>query len=87
MTRIKQPAATETQQKLNRKDQAAQTRLLVFNTALKLLEHKDFEDIKIRDIVSEAGVSIGTFYNYFSTKLDVFYETYTLADDYFAEEV
>ena len=73
--------------KLSRKDQAVQTRLLVFNTALSLLERKSFEDITVRDIVSEAGVSVGTFYNYFATKLDVFYETYVLADDYFRDTV
>lgn len=73
--------------RLTRREQAEQTRLLVFNTAISLLEEKDFEAITIRDIVKAAGVSIGTFYNYFSTKLDVFYETYYRADEYFAEKV
>ncbi|MCD8324884.1 MAG: TetR/AcrR family transcriptional regulator [Clostridiales bacterium] len=73
--------------KLSRKQQAEETRLLVFNTALSLLEERDFEEITIRDIVKAAGVSIGTFYNYFSSKLDVYYETYFLADAYFEEEV
>lgn len=74
-------------QKLTRKEQAQETRLLVFHTALQLLEERPFEEITIRDIVSRAGVSIGTFYNYFESKLDVFYETYAIADEYFRNEV
>ncbi len=73
--------------KRTRKQQAEETRLMVFNSALSLLEERDFESITIRDIVNAAGVSIGTFYNYFSSKLDVYYETYSLADAYFEEEV
>lgn len=76
-----------TKPKLTRKEQAEETKLLVFNTALKLLDENPFEQIKIRDIVKAANVSVGTFYNYFSTKLDVYYETYCLADEYFKNEV
>ncbi len=77
----------ETNHRPTRKQQAEETRLLVFNTALSLLEERDFDSITIRDIVRAAGVSIGTFYNYFSSKLDVYYETYFLADAYFEETV
>lgn len=69
--------------KLTRKEQAAETKQLLFHTALKLLDEKEFDKITIRDIVAAAGVSIGTFYNYYNTKLDVYYETYIIADEYF----
>ena len=46
-----------------------------------------FEQIKVRDIVEAAQVSVGTFYNYYATKLDVYYETYQLADEYFEDVV
>ena len=69
--------------KLTRKEQAAETKQLLFDTALKLLDEKEFDKITIRDIVAAAGVSIGTFYNYYNTKLDVYYETYIIADEYF----
>lgn len=82
-TKTTQPAAS----RISRKEQAEQTRLLVFNTALQLLEGKEFEQITVRDIVKAAGVSIGTFYKYFHSKLDVYYETYEQADDYFADRV
>lgn len=73
--------------KLTRKEQAQETKQLLFDTALKLLQEKEFEKITIRDIVKEANVSIGTFYNYYATKLDVYYETYIIADEYFEHTV
>lgn len=73
--------------KKSRKVQAEETKLHIFNTALKLLDEIGFEKITIRDIVRAADVSIGTFYYYYASKLDVFYETYYLADQYFEETV
>lgn len=73
--------------KITRKQQAERTKLQLFEVALALLEDRDFEDIKVRDIVKAAGVSIGSFYNYYSSKMDVFYETYQLADEYFDQTV
>ncbi len=76
-----------TENKQSRKDQAEDTKLQIFNTALKLLDEMGFEKITIRDIVKAANVSIGTFYYYYASKLDVFYETYYLADAYFEDTV
>ncbi len=73
--------------KKTRKQQAQETKRHIFDTALELLNQREFEQIKVRDIVKAAQVSIGTFYNYYETKLDVFYETYQLADEYFEETV
>ena len=64
-----------------------QTKLNIFNAAEELLSEMDFEEITIRDIVRRAHVSVGTFYNYYSTKMEVFYETYQVADHYFNETV
>lgn len=69
--------------KLTRKEQAAETKKMLFSSALQLLREEGFDKITIRDIVRRAGVSIGTFYNYYTTKLDVYYETYIIADEYF----
>lgn len=73
--------------KTKRQLQAEQTKLKLFNAAVELLAQRDFESITIRDIVDRANVSIGTFYNYYTTKLEVFYETYQVADRYFNETV
>ena len=69
--------------KTARQMQAEQTKLEIFNAAMRLLETQDFNSITVRDIVREANVSIGSFYNSYRTKLDVFYETYQIADNYF----
>ena len=52
-----------------------------------MLETQDFESITVRDIVREAKVSVGSFYNSYSSKLEVFYETYKIADEYFETTV
>lgn len=75
------------EEKKTRKQQAEETKRHIFNVALALLSQRTFEEIKVRDIAKEAQVSVGTFYNYYTTKLDVFYETYRLADEYFEEAV
>ena len=66
-----------------RKQQADATKRKIFNSALKLLGERDYDKITVRDIVDTAGVSIGSFYNYYSSKLDVYLETYPIADNYF----
>lgn len=73
--------------KNKRQLQAEQTKDKLFFAADALLKEKSFLDIKIRDIVAKANVSIGTFYHYYSTKMDVFYETYRVADQYFSKTV
>ena len=59
------------QVKTRRQLQAEQTKDKLFEAAVSLLAEKDFEQITIRDIVAKAHVSIGTFYNYYSTKMDL----------------
>lgn len=74
-------------QKTSRQLQAEQTKLQIFEAAMRLLETKEFDTITVRDIVQEAHVSVGSFYNAYPSKLDVFYETYQVADRYFARYV
>lgn len=73
--------------KNKRQLQAEQTKRQIFEAALRLLEREDFESITVRQIVQEAEVSIGSFYHSYASKLDVFYETYQIADEYFDTEV
>ena len=73
--------------KTKRQLQAEQTKDKLFYAAEQLLAERDFDEITIRDIVARADVSIGTFYHYYATKLDVFYETYRVADHYFTKTV
>lgn len=71
------------QGKTKRQLQAEQTKIQIFDAAMRLLEKQDFDSITVRDIVREAKVSIGSFYNYYQSKLDVFYATYQISDHYF----
>ena len=80
-------AISQPQPKTRRQLQAEQTKDKLFEAAVSLLTEKSFDDITIRDIVAKAQVSIGTFYNYYSTKMEVFYETYRVADHYFSDVV
>lgn len=77
----------DTPVKNSRKIQAENTKRKIFDAAMRLLDTHDFDEITIREIVKEAEVSTGSFYHYYTTKLDVFYETYEIADSYFEETV
>ena len=44
-------------------------KILAVSTSLFL--KNGFENVGIRDIVSKSGISIGTYYNYFTTKEDI----------------
>lgn len=80
-------AELEQNEKISRQEQAQITKQKLFDAAYSLLQQKDFKDITINDIVARAGVSTGTFYLYYMSKLDVYYQTYVLADAYFLSEV
>ena len=46
----------------------------ILDAALTCLERNDYQDVTTRELLSEAGLSTGTFYNYFPSKEDL-YET------------
>ncbi len=56
----------------NRKKQALATREKLYTVGIKLLRAKGFDNVHIEQIAKDAGVSIGTFYHHFSSKLDLF---------------
>ena len=77
----------EKKKKTKRTLQAEETKKKIFNTAMDLIKIQGFENITIQDIREQAGVSVGTFYHYYKTKEDVFFELYRNADEYFEGEV
>ncbi len=77
----------EKKKKTKRALQAEETRKKIFNSTMDLIEKKGFENITIQDIIEFTGVSVGTFYHYYKTKEDVFFELYRKADEYFEEVV
>jgi AcrR family transcriptional regulator len=70
-----------------RKLQAMETKKRIFNAANELMKKKGFDNMTIQEIQERAGVSVGTFYHYFKSKQDVFFELYRKADEYFETEV
>jgi AcrR family transcriptional regulator len=51
------------------------------------MDRKGFENITIADISKEAGVSVGAFYHYFTSKNDILAEIFNKADEYFSTQV
>jgi AcrR family transcriptional regulator len=71
----------------NRKIQAINTKNKIYQVAIELMDKKGYENIKIEDVCKNAGVSVGSFYNYFNSKSDILSEIFKKADEYFENEV
>lgn len=71
----------------NRQLQAINTKNKIYEAAIDLLETIGFDNIRIEDICKQAGVSVGSFYNYFKSKHHILIEIFNRADDYFRDEV
>ncbi|KHD38706.1 TetR family transcriptional regulator [Clostridium acetobutylicum] len=71
----------------NRKLQAQNTKNKIYKASIELFEKKGYENLKIKDICKEAGVSIGSFYNHFDSKHAILIEVHKKADEYFKTEV
>lgn len=69
----------------NRQKQAINTKKQILNAAQSIFEQIDYEEAKISDICALAGVSVGSFYNYFSSKEDILISTITEFDNDLAD--
>ncbi len=65
---------------------AMETREKIYQASLKVLEKNGFHNLKISDICKEAGVSVGSFYHYYTSKDDVVFSHYARFDDFFLEK-
>ncbi len=70
-----------------RQQQAIDTRNLIYETAIKCMEQEGFERLTISKVAKKAGVSVGTFYHYFSSKNDLLGELFTRGDEFFVRRV
>lgn len=75
------------QKMTKRKVQANKTKKKIFNVSIGLMEKRGFNNMTIEDICKKAGVSVGTFYHYYKSKEDVFFELYRKSDAFFKDEV
>ena len=70
-----------------RQEQARETKNRIYTSAIELMEQEGFDNITIADISEKAGVSVGAFYHYFSSKNDILAEIFRQADEYFSTKV
>lgn len=56
--------------------QKIKTRKKIYESAIRLFMEKSFDEVRISDIVEEAGISTGTFYYHFPGKEDIIDEGY-----------
>lgn len=56
------------------------TKSKIFESARNIALDKGFEDLTIRDICSEAQISIGAFYHHFSSKEEMINESFLMYD-------
>jgi len=66
-----------------RKQQALETRRVIFENAIALFREKGFDDVTVEDIAQRAGTAKGSFYTYFRTKSDIIIEEFKNIDDYY----
>ena len=71
----------------SRKQQAIQSKRHILETAFTLTEERGFDSLTIQDICRAAGVSVGAFYHYISSKEALILEWYGVADEYFQDNV
>ncbi|MGL5574258.1 MAG: TetR/AcrR family transcriptional regulator [Sarcina sp.] len=61
---------------MNRKEKAQLTKKKIFETAVRLINEKGYDNVTISEICKEAEVGKGTFYVHFEAKEDILKETY-----------
>lgn len=71
----------------SRDRQAIATKQRIYEVGINLIQQHGFDGIKINQIAKAAGVSVGTFYHYYTSKLDLFMDLYRAADAYYEETV
>ena len=70
-----------------RKIQADNTRKKLYDISIAFMEKKGLANTTVMEISRKAGVSVGTFYNYFTSKDDIVVDIFKKADDYFQQKV
>ncbi|MEL7571009.1 MAG: TetR/AcrR family transcriptional regulator, partial [Eubacteriaceae bacterium] len=71
----------------SRQAQAIKTKNKILKTAIDMMQKKGFDNITIKGISKNAGVSVGSFYYYFNSKDDILLDIFHKADDYFSENI
>ena len=71
----------------SRQKQAIQTRNKIFRCAMNLFAEHSYEKVTVKDICKAAEISIGGFYHYFASKMDIINDGYRLFDENVKEDL
>lgn len=71
----------------SRDRQALATKNKIFQVGIKLIQKHGLDGVNVTRIAKAADVSVGTFYHYYKSKLDLFMDLYRSADQYFETEL
>lgn len=67
--------------------QAISSKNKIYKCGVSLIRKYGFDAVTIEQIAKKAGVSVGTYYYYFQSKMELLKEIFNKADRYFLEEV
>lgn len=70
---------------VTRQEQALRSRQKIMDTAMLLIEEKGYANVTIKDICEKSGLSIGTFYHYFSNIAEILFTFYNQYDSMLEE--
>lgn len=63
------------------------TKLEIFNVARELFSKNGFKKTNISEITKEVGIAVGTFYNFYSSKEEVFLDVFLKEDQEMKKEI
>ncbi|WP_024833297.1 TetR/AcrR family transcriptional regulator [Ruminiclostridium josui] len=70
-----------------RTKQAIASKNKIYKCGEKLIRKYGFDSVTVEQIAKKAGVSVGTYYYYYESKMDLLREAFNKADKYFLEQV
>ncbi len=70
-----------------RTKQAIASKNKIYKCGEKLIQKYGFDSVTVEQIAKKAGVSVGTYYYYYESKMALLREAFNKADKYFLEQV
>ena len=80
-------SAKKVETKIKNVDLVEQRRQQIIQGAIKIFSAKGFHSATVREIAEEAGLTMGTLYNYINRKEDIIYIVYDYISEALRQEV
>lgn len=74
-------------EKITRKEQAEQTKKKIVDTTINLLKEYSLNELQIKDICTNAEISIGNFYHYFTNKQEIIFYVFNTNAEVYREKI